>query len=549
MALAVVATILEMALPVLTQTVFDALLDQQGPERVSAVVAGILLALAGAVGATVCQRRILARVATAIDGSALDYIAERILRLPLGHFQVRRTADIQRRLVGMREIRRVFVEDGVVALTASIQLVVALVVLACYSWTVALLFLLVMPVYGLLMRYSRRRLKPVFDSLEEAFGRYQSKQLDAIRGIEVVKVFGAEASFRQTLLREFDGLADKLYRRDATVMVYDALVSLATLGIVALFLWVGALLTIDGRLTIGELVAVNTLVLLANAPVRILLALWDELQMVGVLLARLQDIHKHVPEQDGQPLTHLDGHVRISGVGFRHRSSPDHRILADISLDVPAGSTVALVGRSGSGKSTLLRCLAGLLIPTDGRIEYDGVDLRELDLRDLRSRIGFVLQEPYLFDATIAENIAFGEAHPDLDRIRQAAAIANAADFVERLPLGYGTRVGDSGLRLSAGQQQRLAIARAVYGRPRVLLMDEPTSALDTESERAVKEGIDRLLRGRTVFIAAHRLSTIRDADLICVLEQGRLVESGTHDELIGRDGLYRYFTSQQLAE
>ncbi|MEA2169063.1 MAG: ATP-binding cassette, subfamily bacterial, partial [Solirubrobacteraceae bacterium] len=505
--LALVATALQMALPVLTQVVIDGLLRGRGAGAASLVAGAIVLALLGAVAVTIVQRRTLARVAVSIDGGALDYLAERLLRLPVGYFQVRRTADIQRRLEGMREIRRVLVEDGVVAVTAAFGLLVACVVMAVYSWVVAVMFLAVAPVYGLLMRYSSRRLKPAFDSLEEAFGRYQGKQLDSIRGIEVVKVTGAEEGFRKTLLREFEGLQDRLYRRDVTLLTYDGLVSLATLGIVVLFLWVGALLVDSGQLSIGGLVAINALVLTANAPLRLLLAFWDQLQYVGVLLGRLQDVHEHAPEQDpaieALSLSELEGHVRLRGVSFCYPQTPDQQILDAISLDVPAGSTVAFVGRSGSGKSTLLRCLAGLLVPTEGSISYDGADLRDLDLRAFRGRLGFVLQEPFLFDATIAENIAFGHQEPDLARAAEAAAIANAAEFIERLPLGYQTRVGDSGLRLSTGQAQRISIARAVYGRPSVLLMDEPTSALDPEAERAVKEGIDRLLHGRTAFVVA----------------------------------------------
>jgi ATP-binding cassette subfamily B protein len=234
-------------------------------------------------------------------------------------------------------------------------------------------------------------------------------------------------------------------------------------------------------------------------------------------------------------------------VGFTYATAPDRPILQDISLDVAPGTTVALVGRSGSGKSTLVKCLAGLLVPTAGSIRYDGIDLRELLFSDLRRRIGFVLQEPYLFDDTIAANIAFGEPTPDPEKIRHAAEIADAADFTERLPLGYQTRVGDSGLRLSGGQAQRVAIARALYHQPPVLIFDEATSALDTEAERAVKQNMDRLLDGRTAFVIAHRLSTIRDADLICVLEQGRLVEHGSHEELLRHQGLYAYLQAQQL--
>jgi ABC-type bacteriocin/lantibiotic exporter with double-glycine peptidase domain len=549
---ALLAAGLQMTLPILTQVVIDGQLHRRGPGQATLWVGVIVLALLLAVGVTILQRRTLARVAVSVDGKALDYLAGRLLRLPVGYFQLRRTADIQRRLEGMREIRRVLVEDGVLGVTAAFQLLVAVAVMAFYSWLAALLFLAVMPAYGLLMRYSSRRLKPAFDSLEEAFGRYQGKQLDSIRGIEVVKVTGSEEGFRRTLLREFEGLQDRLYRRDLTVLVYDGLVSLATLGIVALFLWVGALLAYRGQLTIGGLVAVNTLVLLANAPLRILLALWDRLQYVGVLLARLQDVHAHEPEQDPaarrRPVPAIQGHVRLRGVSFRYPQTPEQEILHEISLEVPAGLTVAFVGRSGSGKSTLLRCLAGLLMPTEGSIEYDGVDLRDLDLREFRGQLGFVLQEPFLFDATIAENIAFGHEQIDLADAGAAAAIANAAEFIERLPLGYQTRVGDSGLKLSTGQAQRVSIARAVYDRPSVLLLDEPTSALDPEAERAVKEGVERLLHGRTAFVVAHRLSTIRDADLICVLEQGRLIEQGTHDELISSGGLYSYLYSQQLA-
>ncbi|MCE5288106.1 MAG: peptidase domain-containing ABC transporter [Nocardiaceae bacterium] len=551
--LAVLATGLQTLLPVLTQLVVDELLARGSAGRISLIVGAMQLGLLGAVGATILQRRILAKVATTVDGRALDHVAGRMLRLPLAYFQTRRTADIQRRLASMREVRRVLVEDGVVALTAVFQLAVVFVALVVYSWQIGLLFLAVSPLYLLLMRYSQQRLKPALDALEESFGRYESRQLDSIKGIEVLKLSAVEDGFRQSLAADFDALADKAYRRDVTALVYDGLVSLVTLAIVALFVWVGALLVISGDLSVGEFVAVNSLVLLANAPLRILLSLWDELQLVSVQLGRLQDVRENAPEQASdaelQPVHAVDGHVQLRNVGFHHAHTPSESILRGISLDVPAGSTVALVGRSGSGKSTLLRCLAGLLTPSSGSIEYDGIDLQKLDLYSLRSKIGFAPQESYMFEGTILDNIAFGRGVPDQDRVREAAAIANAAAFIERLPLGYETRIGESGLRLSTGEQQRLSIARALYGRPSVLFLDEPTAALDSEAERAVKEGINRLRRTRTTFIAAHRLSTIRDADIICVLDGGRIVERGTHDELVARGGLYAHLRSGQLAD
>jgi ATP-binding cassette subfamily B protein len=272
------------------------------------------------------------------------------------------------------------------------------------------------------------------------------------------------------------------------------------------------------------------------------------MQHVTVLLGRLQDVFEQQPEQtEGRPLDHLDGHVRLRRLGFHYAGTPDRPVLSDISLDIPPGTTVALVGRSGSGKSTLVKCLAGLLVPTEGSVTFDGQDMQELRFGDVRRRIGFVLQDAYLFDDTIERNIALGEPSPDPDRVRWAAEIANAAEFVNALPLGFATRVGDSGLRLSGGQAQRIAIARAVYNRPPILLLDEASSALDTESERLVKQNLDELLRERTSFVIAHRLSTVRDADLIVVLEKGRLVERGTHAELLERRGLYHYLVSQQL--
>ena len=550
--LAVVASVLQMLLPVFTQVIVDRVVVERDVGLLNLVVAGMLVALAFMLGANLIQRYMLSFATVRIDAAILDYLTRRLLALPMSYFHTRRTGDIQRRLMGARQVREFIVQNGINGVLAGVQIAVALAVMAVYSPTLTLVFLAAAPVYAGLVLFSTKVLRPLFAELEESYGKYASFQVDAIKGIETVKATAAELTFRDKMLAEFTSVADRQFRANYVMLAYDTVTQAVSLVSTALFLFVGARMVIGGEITIGGFVAFNALIAMAYASVVRVLSLWDEWQLSAVLLDRLNDIFESEPEQGRDrarlhPVPTLGGRIDLRNVGFRYGGPEAAAILSGITLEIPAGRTTAIVGRSGCGKTTLIKCLSGLIEPTEGEVRFDGVEMKTLNYRELRRKIGVVLQENYMFSDTILRNIAFGDPEADPDRAMWAAQLANAHDFILRLPLGYETRIGESGLAISGGQRQRIAIARALYSNPPVLVFDEATSALDSESERAIQENMERLLSGRTAIVIAHRLSTIRHAHSIVVLEKGQVAERGTHDELMARRGLYFYLCSQQL--
>ena len=370
--LALIAAGLQMALPLFTEAIFNRLvagtLEKSFLYLLLVAMTGVLSLM---IAANLLQSYILSRSAVTLDRRTLDFLTAKLLALPMGYFHARRTGDIQRRLNGMREIRSTMVIQGVSGLTSLATFVVALALMASYDWLLTLVFLATAPLYVGLMRFSSKRLRPMFASLEEAFGRYGSQQIDAIKGIETVKSVGAEAAFRKRMLAQFTTLAHRVFRADFTMMSYEAMISTVTLVTIVLFLWVGSLRVIDGAMNVGQLVAFNTLVLMANGPLLVLLDIWDDLQYGKVLLNRLNDIVEHEPEQGADqsalaPVQTIEGRVELNNVGFRYSPfSPP--VLEGITFSAEPGTMVAIVGRSGSGKTTLVRCLSGLLEPTDRR--------------------------------------------------------------------------------------------------------------------------------------------------------------------------------------
>ena len=549
--LAIAVSFLQLLFPIFTQVVVDKVIVENDLSLLKTILFGMLAAIVFVQLSAFAQEYLLAFGAVRFDAVALDFVSRKLLALPMTYFTSRRTGDIQRRLEGARQLRQ-FVLQGIGALLALLFLIGALVLMAMYSSVLTLAFLATTPLYAGLMIFSVKILRPLYHSAEESQGKYSSQQIDAIKGIEAVKAASAESTFRDAMLNEFVSLSQKLFNVTFIVMSWERVLQTIGLLSTSIFLWVGATQVIKGHLSLGGFVAFSSLTAMGYAAILRVLRVWEKTQQAAVLLNRLNDIFEQEPEQGHDrsrlvPVHSLEGRIELRGVSFKYGGPESPDILKNITLDLVPGRMVALVGRSGSGKTTLIKLIAGLLEPTEGSVHFDHVDSKTINYRDLRRQVGIVLQENHMFNDTIARNIAFGDPEPDLDRVLSAAEAAAAHEFISRLPLGYETKIGESGLSLSGGQKQRIAIGRAIYNNPPVLIFDEATSLLDTESERAIQENLSRLMAGRTTIVIAHRLSTIREAHRIVVLEKGSIAEIGTHDELMAHRGLYYYLSSQQL--
>ncbi len=387
---------------------------------------------------------------------------------------------------------------------------------------------------------------PIFRRrIEEKFERGAENQaflVESVNGIETLKAMAIEPQMQRRWEEQLSGYVSSSFRVLTLGNWTSQSVQFISKMVTGLTLYFGAHLVIGGNLTIGELIAFNMLAGRVAQPVLRLAQIWQDFHQARVSIARLGDILNTAPEPMFNParaaLPAIRGELVFEHIIFRYRlDGPE--VLHDVSLQVPAGQVVGIVGASGSGKSTLTKLVQRLYVPETGRVLIDGVDLSMVDVAWLRRQVGVVLQENVLFNRSIRDNIALADPAIAMERVVNAAKLAGAHDFILELPEGYDTMVGERGASLSGGQRQRVAIARALVGNPRILIFDEATSALDYESERVIQESMRSIVRGRTVLIIAHRLSTVRNADRILTLERGRLIEDGSHEELIHKGGRY----------
>ncbi len=542
--------ILGITAPMITQVVIDKVLNHNALTTLDVLVFALIVSSLFETAMTVARGYVFTNMTSKIDVTLGARLFKHLFALPLAYFESRRVGDTVARVRELENIRNFLTGSPLTAILDFMFIFVYLIVMLFYSKTLTLLVVLSLPFFVVLSAV----VTPIFRKrLDEKFNtgaENQSYLVESVSGVQTIKAFALEPKIQRKWESNLANYVKSGYKTSVLSNNAGAISQLISKISDIIILWYGARLVIDGNLTIGQMIAFRMLASRVSGPILRIVSLWQDFQQTRLSVQRVGDIFNTRPEPAMESaktrLPAIAGKITFEHVRFRYRpGSPE--AIRDMSFEIEPGRVVGIVGRSGSGKSTIAKLIQRLYIPEAGKISIDGIDVSLADPAWLRMQIGVVLQENFLFSGTVKDNIAINKPTASIDEVVAVAKIAGAHEFILGLTEGYDTIVGERGVGLSGGQKQRVAIARALLNNPKVLIFDEATSALDYESESIIQQNLKHICRGRTVIIIAHRLSTLRDANLIISVDRGSLVEYGSHEELMKQNGLYRYLYEQQV--
>lgn len=535
--------------PLFTQVIIDKVLVNKGVATLDILAIVLAVCAVFQTSMTILRTYLSVHTTNRVDVIFGAKLFRHIAALPLKYFEQRRVGDTLVRVAAMNTIRDFLTGSAMMVVMDTFFSIVFLAVMLYYSASLTAIALLALPVYLLQNIIATPKYRERLDAVWAAGAESNAFLVEAVTGIHTVKSLAIEPQFNH----RWEQLLAKYVRATFTSATFNIVISNSSNLIQGLssfsILWFGGHMVMAGKMTVGQLIAFQMLSGQANAPLLRLVGMWQSFQLVGLSVERLGDILNTPPEQahnTGQAgLPAVQGAVALEDVTFRY-SIDGPVVLNGIHLNIKPGMRVGIVGRSGSGKSTLTKLVQRLYLPEAGRVLVDGIDIAKADPAWLRRQIGVVLQENYLFSGSVRDNIATARPSASMEEIITVAEVAGAHEFILELPEGYDTKVGERGTSLSGGQRQRIAIARALLFNPRILIFDEATSALDYQSERIIMQNLNQIAAGRTLLMIAHRLSTVRRCDTILVIDRGKVMEQGSHEELMAGKGLYYKLYIQQ---